>query len=279
VVDESLMVNTNGIHMHATTTGQGPVILLLHGFPDTHIVWRKQVPVLASAGFRVIAPDLRGYGRTDAPPHVLDYTLDKVRADVLGLLDALKIDKVHMVGHDWGSLIGWQLASMLPTRIDRFVALSTGHPMAIARAGILQHLRLSYVPMFCMPGIAEYTLRAADWFAMRQFTSEPGQADFWKRDLDPPGRLTAALNYYRANLKLALPQSYPRVKVPVMGIWSDRDPALGEKQMRDSAHYVDGEFRFERIRDADHWLQLTAHDKVNTLLLDFLGAKKPQSTF
>jgi pimeloyl-ACP methyl ester carboxylesterase len=279
VIDESLMVDANGIRMHATTTGQGPVILLLHGFPDTHIVWRKQVPVLASAGFRVLAPDLRGYGRTDAPPHVLDYTLDKVRADILGLLDALRIDKVHLVGHDWGGLVGWQLAAMVPQRIERFVALSTGHPMAIARAGFLQHLRMSYVLGFIMPGIAEHMLRAGDWFALRQFTGEPGQAEFWKRDLDPPGRLTAALNYYRANLKLALPQSYPRVKVPVMGIWSDRDPALGEKQMRDSAHYVEGEFRFERIHDTDHWLQLTASDRVNALLLDFFGAKKPQGAF
>ncbi len=279
MVDESLMVNANGIHIHATTTGQGPVILLLHGFPDTHIVWRKQVPVLASAGFRVLAPDLRGYGRTDAPPHVLDYTLDQLRADVLGLLDALNIDKVHLVGHDWGGILGWQLAAMAPTRIERFVAMSTGHPSAIAHAGVLQRLRMSYIPYFCMPGIAEHTLRAADWFALRQFTSEPGQAEFWKRDLDPPGRLTAALNYYRANIKLALPQSLPRIKVPVMGIWSERDPALGEKQMRDSAHYVDGEFRFERIRDADHWLQLTAHERVNTLLLDFFAVRKPQSSF
>jgi pimeloyl-ACP methyl ester carboxylesterase len=273
------MVDVNGIRLHATTTGQGPVILLLHGFPDTHIVWRKQVPVLASAGFRVIAPDLRGYGRSDAPEHVLDYSLDKVRADVIGLLDALKIDKVHLVGHDWGALLGWQLVSMVPQRIDHFVALSTGHPKAIAHAGLLQSLRLAYVPMFCMPGIAEGILKAADWFALRQFTSEPGQFEYWKRELGAPGRLTAALNYYRANLKLALPQSYPRVKVPVMGIWSDRDPALGEKQMRDSAHYVDGEFRFERIHDADHWLQLTAHERVNALLLDFFGAKKPQSSF
>jgi pimeloyl-ACP methyl ester carboxylesterase len=283
VIDESIMVDANGIRLHATTTGQGPVILLLHGFPDTHLVWRKQVPVLASAGFRVIAPDLRGYGRSDAPPHVMDYTLDKLRADVIGLLDALHIDKVYLVGHDWGGIIGWQLAAMAPQRIERFVAMSTGHPTAIARAGIFQHLRMSYIPMFCMPGIAEHTLRAADWFALRQFTSEPGQAEFWKRDLSPPGRLTAALNYYRANIKLALPQpsasAHARIKLPVMGIWSDRDPALGEKQMRDSAHYVDGEFRFERIRDADHWLQLTAHERVNTLLLDFFAAKKPQSSF
>ncbi len=276
MIDESLMLDVNGIRMHATTTGQGPTVLLLHGFPDTHIVWRKQVGVLAAAGFRVLAPDLRGYGRTDAPGGIMDYTLEKLRADVLGLLDALKIDKVSLVGHDWGALIGWQLAALAPQRIERFVALSVGHPTAIARSGLLQHLRMTYVFGFILPGIAERTLRAGDWFMMRQFTGEPGQADHWKRDLSPPGRLTAALNYYRANLGLGLPHAHlqtpPRVKVPVMGIWSDHDPALGEKQMRNSAHYVDGEFRFERIRDADHWLQLTAHEQVNRLLLEFLGS-------
>jgi len=271
VIDESLMLDANGIRLHTTTTGQGPTVLLLHGFPDTHIVWRKQVGVLAAAGYRVLAPDLRGYGRSDAPGGVHDYTLEKLRGDVLGLLDALHIEKVSLVGHDWGGIIGWQLAALAPQRIERFVALSTGHPSAIARAGILQRLRMTYVLGFILPGIAEHTLRAGDWFMMRQFTGEPGQADHWKRDLSAPGRLSAALNYYRANLGLALPHGYPRVRVPVMGIWSDRDPALGEKQMRDSAHYVDAEFRFERIHDADHWVQLTAYERVNRLLLDFLG--------
>jgi pimeloyl-ACP methyl ester carboxylesterase len=263
------MLDVNGIRIHMTMTGQGPSVLLLHGFPDTHIVWRKQVPALAAAGFRVLAPDLRGYGRSDAPGGVFDYTLDKLRGDVLGLLDALHIDKVFLVGHDWGGVIGWQIAALAPERVHRYVAMSTGHPYALAHAGILQHLRLTYMLGFMVPGLAEHTLRAADWFLMRQFTDEPGQADHWKRDLSPPGRLTAALNYYRANVSLVLPRGRPHVKVPVMGLWSDRDPALGEKQMRDSAHYVDGEFRFEHIRGADHWLQLTAADEVNRRLIQF----------
>jgi pimeloyl-ACP methyl ester carboxylesterase len=263
------MLDVNGIRIHTTMTGQGPSVLLLHGFPDTHIVWRKQVPALAAAGFRVLAPDLRGYGRSDAPGGVFDYTLDKLRGDVLGLLDALHIDKVFLVGHDWGGVIGWQIAALAPERVHRYAAMSTGHPYALAHAGILQHLRLTYMLGFMVPGLAEHTLRAADWFLMRQFTDEPGQADHWKRDLSPPGRLTAALNYYRANVSLVLPRGRPHVKVPVMGLWSDRDPALGEKQMRDSVHYVDGEFRFEHIHGADHWLQLTAADEVNRLLIQF----------
>jgi len=256
--------------MHTTTTGQGPAVLLLHGFPDTHVVWRKQVPALAAAGYRVLAPDLRGYGRTDAPGGVFDYTMDKLVGDVLGLLDALHIDKVFLVGHDWGGVIGWQVAALAPQRVHRYVAMSTGHPQAIARAGLMQHLRMTYILGFILPGVAEHTLRAGDWFMMRQFTDEPGQADHWKRDLSPPGRLTAALNYYRANLNMMLPHGKRQVHVPVMGLWSDRDPALGEKQMRDSAHYVDGEFRFEHIHGADHWLQLTAADEVNRRLLRFL---------
>jgi len=269
VIDESLMLDVNGIRIHTTMTGQGPSVLLLHGFPDTHIVWRKQIPALAAAGFRVLAADLRGYGRSDAPGGVFDYTMDKLRGDVLGLLDALHIDKVFLAGHDWGGIVGWQVAALAPERVHRYVALSVGHPHAIAHAGILQRLRMTYILGFMVPGLAEHTLRAADWFLMRQFTDEPGQAELWKRDLSPPGRLTAALNYYRANVSLALPRAQRHVKVPVMGLWSDRDPALGEKQMRDSAHYVDGEFRFEHIRGADHWLQLTAADEVNRLLIQF----------
>ena len=269
MIDESLMLDVNGIRIHTTMTGQGPSVLLLHGFPDTHIVWRKQIPALAAAGFRVLAPDLRGFGRSDAPGGVFDYTLDKLRGDVLGLLDVLHIDKVFLVGHDWGGMIGWQIAALAPERVHRYVTLSVGHPYAIAHAGILQRLRMTYILAFMVPGLAEHTLRAADWFIMRQFTDEPGQADHWKRDLSPPGRLTAALNYFRANASLALPRAQRHVKVPVMGLWSDRDPALGEKQMRDSAHYVDGEFRFEHIHGADHWLQLTAADEVNRLLIQF----------
>ena len=275
MTEESLMLDVNGIRMHVTSTGQGPAVLMLHGFPDTHRVWRKQVDVLAAAGYRVLAPDLRGYGGTDAPRAVHDYTLDKVRADVLGLLDALAIPKVILIGHDWGGIVGWQIAALAPHRVDRFVALSTGHPTAIARAGLMQRLRMTYILGFMLPGIAERTLQAGDWFMLRRFTDEPGQVDEWKRELARPGRLTAAFNYYRANVNLSFPHSYPRVAVPVMGLWSDRDPALGERQMADSAHYVSGEFRFERIRDADHWLQLTAAERVNRLLLDFVVSRVP----
>jgi pimeloyl-ACP methyl ester carboxylesterase len=280
VTEESQFLQVNGIRMHVVSAGQGPPILLLHGFPDTHDVWRKQVGVLAAAGFRVIAPDLRGYGQTEAPPHVHDYAMKLLCADVLALLDALGIDKVRLVGHDWGAAIGWQLSTHAPERIERFVALSVGHPAALAHAGLGQQLRLSYVIGFLMPGLAEHTLKFSNWLFVRKFTRDRTQIGYWRRSLRPPGRLTAALNYYRANILLGLSRHRPAdagrvpvaVQVPVMGVWSDGDLMLGERQMRESERFVQGGFRFERIDGADHWLQLTAPDKLNALLLDYFGS-------
>jgi pimeloyl-ACP methyl ester carboxylesterase len=271
VIEESSLIAVNGLHMHVVTAGQGPPVLLLHGFPDTHAVWRKQMMPLADAGFRVIAPDLRGYGKTDAPSPVEAYALSHLRNDVLALLDALGIDKARVIGHDWGAIIGWSLCTHAPARVERFVALSSGHPAALARAGLVQRLRMSYVLGFVVPGLAEHALKAGNWFFVRKFTRDRIQIGHWRRHLRPPGRLTAALNYYRANMKLGLAEEWPAVEVPVMGVWSDGDPVLGEQQMHDSARYVSARFRYERIDGADHWLQLTGADRLNPLLLAYLG--------
>jgi pimeloyl-ACP methyl ester carboxylesterase len=267
-------VAVNGLRMYVAIAGEGPPVLLLHGFPDTHTVWRKQVGALVGAGFRVIAPDLRGYGKTDAPGPVAAYAIEQLRGDVVALLDALGVDKVRLVGHDWGAVVGWQVCMHAPQRVERFVALSVGHPQAFARAGLGQRLRSFYMAVFQLRGVAERLLRAGDWFVLRRFTSDPTQPGYWRRELALPGRLTAALNYYRANLKLGLPRQYPPVTVPVLGIWSSGDVALTEAQMKDSARHVAGPFRYERIEGADHWLQLTAADRVNALLLEFFSSQR-----
>ncbi len=272
------IVSVNGLRMHVRSAGEGPAVLLMHGFPDTHVVWRKQVGPLVRAGYRVIAPDLRGYGQSDAPEAVSAYRIEHICADMLALLDVLGIERARVVGHDWGALAGWLLCVEAPERVEQYVALSVGHPAALARAGIQQHLRSSYMLWFMTPVLAEKALMAGDFYAMQHFTSERSQVMHWRRDLREPGRMTAALNYYRANVPrgLALGGKVDQVTVPVMGIWSDRDPALTEAQMRDSARYVTAAFRYERIEGADHWLQLTAADRVNALLLDFF-ASLPQS--
>lgn len=267
---ESRFARVNGLNMHFTSSGAGRPVLLLHGFPDTHAIWRHQIPALAAAGLQVIAPDLRGYGQTDVPSATAAYSINFLADDVLRLMDALGIEKASLVGHDWGGLIGWHLAMHAPDRFERYVALSTGHPAAIAGAGIAQYLRFWYVLVFRTPVLAEQLLRANDWFLLRQMIGDREQQEIWRVPLEPPGRLTAALDYYRANFKTTAPRRWKPVGIPVMGVWSDGDPALGEKQMADSTRHCRAGFRFEQLNGADHWMQLSATARLNALLVDFL---------
>ena len=270
--ETSQILSVNGLRMHVMSAGEGPAVLLMHGFPDTHLVWRKQVGALVNAGYRVIVPDMRGYGQTDAPTAVSAYRTRYLCEDMLALLDLMGVPKARLVGHDWGALIGWLLCMRAPERIEQYVALSVGHPAAFARAGIMQRLRSSYMLWFMLPLLAETSLSFNDFHALRKFTSEPTQHDVWRRSLREPGRLTAALNYYRSNVPRMMLPSGKADPVPVMGVWSSRDAALTEEQMRDSAQFVQSSFRYERVDGADHWLQLTAADRVNALLLDFFGS-------
>lgn len=267
---ESHFVDVHGLRMHYVSAGEGPAVILMHGFPDTHELWRFQIPALVAAGFRVIAPDMRGYGKTDAPHSIGAYAIEFLCCDILGLMDSLDLEKAALVGHDWGGAVGWQLCMNAPQRFERFVALSTGHPAAIANAGLVQQMRLSYILGFLMPVVAEYAIRANDWFFLRQVAPSPDQMALWRAALEPEGRLTAALNYYRANLKLGRPHHWRPVEVPVMGVWSDHDPALGEKQMLDTRHHCRAGFRYERLSGVGHWMQLSATDRLNALLVDFL---------
>ena len=276
----SLFLTVNGLRMHVRSAGQGPAVVLLHGFPDNHMVWRKQIAPLVAAGFRVLAPDLRGCGDSDMPRAVAAYQLQHLCADVLAMLDQLGIDKARVVGHDWGAGVGWMLCMTAPQRVAQYVALSVGHPAAFARAGFLQYLRSSYMMWFLLPGLAEKSLSAGDFYAMHRFTTDRTQVRYWMKSLREPGRLTAALNYYRANVPRALVFGVKPalVQVPVMGVWSSGDAALGEAQMRDSSAYVAQSFRYERIEGADHWLQVTAAERVNALQLDFFAAASPSSS-
>ncbi|HXX83279.1 MAG TPA: alpha/beta fold hydrolase [Casimicrobiaceae bacterium] len=260
----------NGIELNVAVEGDGPPLLLVHGFPDDHTVWRKQIPALVAAGYRVIAPDTRGCGDSDAPVGTRHYTIDLLVSDLVALLDTLRIDKVRLVAHDWGAGIAWALAMRHPERVDRYAALSVGHLSAYAHAGLEQKLKGWYILFLQLRGFAEWLLRLGDWWLFRAVTRYREEAPHWIESLSRPGRLTAAINYYRANIGMILPRKLPHVTVPVMGVWSSGDAFLAESQMVESKRYVNALFRYERIEGANHWLQLTAPDRVNALLLDFL---------
>jgi pimeloyl-ACP methyl ester carboxylesterase len=265
-------VDVNGVGIEYQITGEGQPVVLLHGFPDSGRLWRHQVPALAGAGFQVVVPDLRGYGRSDKPEPVEAYALSLLAGDVLAILADLGIAKAHIVGHDWGAALAWGLASLAPGSVDHLVALSVGHPATFRRTS-QQREKSWYMLLFQFPGIAERWLTDDNWANFRTWAGHP-DADQVIAELEAGGSVTPGLNWYRANVPpeswLRPPLNLPPVHAPTMGVWSTGDPALTEIQMTDSAENVAGPWQYERLDGPGHWLQLDAPDQVNALLLDFL---------
>ncbi|MFI5317863.1 MAG: alpha/beta fold hydrolase [Myxococcota bacterium] len=273
------VVEVNGVRLHVHERGpsSGAPVLLLHGFPDSSSLWRQQVPALVGAGYRVIAPDLRGFGSSDRPPGVDAYAIPTLIGDAAGLLDALGVPRAHVVCHDWGAALGWGLAMFLPDRVERLVALSVGHFGSFFETNLEQREKSWYMLFFQYEGIAEDALRAGDWKLFRAWTRNHSELPSWIADLSRPGALTAALNWYRANVNPARPglegMEFPPVKAPTLGVWSNGDAYLTESQMIESKRFVTGAWRYERVENASHWLQLDQPERVNALLLDWLGRK------
>jgi len=269
-----MRVDVAGVGIEYEVTGDGPPLVLLHGFPDSGRLWRHQVPALAEAGFKVIVPDLRGYGRSDKPPEVAAYTMDLLVGDVLAVMDAVGAERAHVVGHDWGAGVAWAIASVAGERVDHLVALSVGHPATFLADGFEQQEKSWYMLLFQFAGIAEQWLSADGWANLRACFGHP-DADATTAELEAGGSLTPGLNYYRANvppeLFLQSGLELPPVQAPTMGIWSSGDPALTEGQMTRSATNVAGPWRYERLDGAGHWMQLESPGEVNQLLIDFLG--------
>ncbi|CAL9576545.1 alpha/beta fold hydrolase [Streptomyces sp. enrichment culture] len=256
--------------------GTGPAVLLVHGFPDTHDCWRLQVPALNVAGYRTIVPDLRGFGGSDRPADTAAYAPARSAADLLALLDRLGVGRAHLVGHDWGSGIVQGLAMAVPDRVASLSLLSVGHVGALDAAGWEQRSRSWYMLLFQFEGIAEEWLLRDGAARLREFLAEHPDADEAVARLSEPGALTAALAVYRAGLPPkalfgpAVP--LPSLPGPVLGMWSTGDRFLTEQAMTGTEKYVDGSWRYERVEDAGHWLQLDAAERVNATLLDFLAA-------
>jgi pimeloyl-ACP methyl ester carboxylesterase len=271
-----MRIKANGLSFQVIAEGDGPAVLLLHGFPDSSYLWRHQIPALTRAGYRVIAPDLRGFGESERPEGVEAYAMPVLISDVVGILDALDVERVTVAGHDWGAALGWALAAVVPDRVERLIALTVGHPSGLFADPIGQRQRSWYVLFFLFPGVAEKALPRDGWAFFRFFLRGEGDLDRYITDLARPGALTAGLNWYRANISPEAfgqtnPMPFPPVSCPVMGIWASRDLALGEAQMLASVNYVTGPWRYERL-DVGHWIPLKAPDQLNQLLTEFIPA-------
>jgi pimeloyl-ACP methyl ester carboxylesterase len=265
------LIEANGISLYVEDHGSGVPVVLLHGWPDSARLWRHQVPVLAAAGFRVITPDMRGFGRSGRPDEVAAYGLRNVIADVTAVLDQLGVDTAHVVGHDWGAAVAWLMAILCPDRVRTLTVISVPHPLAPQT--VRQYEMAWYQLFFQFAAVAEATISHDGWAWLRLFTRGDGDFEQWVADLSRPGALTASLNWYRANLAPRMPGPRPAlapVTAPTMAIWSSRDHYLDGERVKNSAAFVKGPWRYEEIPDASHWIPLDAPDRLNELLLDWL---------
>jgi pimeloyl-ACP methyl ester carboxylesterase len=274
-------IDVGDVRLAIREEGDGAPVVLLHGFPELSHSWRHQLPPLAAAGYHAIAPDLRGYGDSDAPPEVADYALPALVGDIHGLIRALGHDSAHVVGHDWGGSIAWVLASRAPHAVRSLTILNSPHPVASAEARQIpeQQQKSWYMLLFQFAGIAEQWLANDDFANLRRFVFDTAApAAFPPEDravfcdaLARPGRLTAALNYYRANIPpenwLKPPPDLPPVEVPTTIIWAEADAYMSPILLERSVAKVAGRLRVERLPGVSHWAQQEAPEAVTRAIV------------
>ncbi|WP_027460110.1 alpha/beta fold hydrolase [Deinococcus murrayi] len=272
-------VVTNGVRLHVVETGpeDGPPILLLHGFPEYWEAWTRQLGPLARAGFRVFAPDLRGYNLSEKPLGTDAYRVSLLQADVAGLIRALGYERAHVVGHDWGGIIAWALALRQPQVIERLVILNAPHPAAYRRAlrTPAQWGRSWYVLYFQLPWLPERTLRRFGRWALRGANPQaylPAERRRYEEAWARPGAATAMLNYYRAMTLRGSGGSVPPLRVPTLVLWGERDAALLPELAQGLEEWVPG-VRVVRFARASHWVMRDETIRVNNHLMEFLSGR------
>jgi pimeloyl-ACP methyl ester carboxylesterase len=264
----------------AAGPSDGPLVLLLHGFPESSYEWRHQLPALAEAGYRAVAPDQRGYSPRARPEGADAYHVDHLVADVLAVADHLGGGPFHLVAHDWGAVVGWMLAGRHPDRLLTFTSLSTPHPSALAEAiwspGGDQAARSAYVQFFRLPEVPERVLLAGECAGLRAILANTGfvhraAVDEYVRLLCDPAALTAVLNWYRAADLAGLAELGP-ITTPTLYVWSTCDPALGREAAEDTASRVQAPYQFVVLDGVSHWIPEDVPEDLNPLLLEHLSS-------
>lgn len=283
-------IDVGGVELHCVEAGSGPLVVLLHGFPEFWYSWRHQIPALVHAGYRVVAPDMRGYNLSDRPARVRAYSGERLAGDVKGLIEALGERRAHVVGHDWGAVVAYYVATWHPGTVDHLAILNVPHPRRMLEGmRSFKQLRKSwYIFFFQIPGLAERLLPRDDYSFLKRALRSGSEGAFSDADLERyveawsrPGALRAGINYYRAafrqNPKGALGRLRP-IAAPTLVIWGTGDVALG-RELADPGPELVPDRRVEYLEGITHWTQVHAPERVNELLTEFLpepeGTRKP----
>jgi pimeloyl-ACP methyl ester carboxylesterase len=257
----------------------GELVLLLHGFPQTSVSWRDQIEALAATGYRAVAPDQRGYSPGARPSEIAAYAMPELVGDVLGFADTLGAERFHLVGHDWGGAVAWQVAGRHSERLHSLTAVSTPHPEALGRAyrgelGGDQVQRSGYMAFFREPDSQDRMLENAAAVLRLLFATSgmpEGRERPYIQALGTPEALGAALNWYRA-ASVADSDGLGPITTPTLYAWSTDDVALGREAAEATAGCVEGPYRFEVLEGVGHWVAEQAPDRLNELLLDHISS-------
>lgn len=271
------------IRLHIVLAGppDGKPVLLLHGFPEFWYGWRAQIMALAAKGYRVIAPDQRGYNLSSAPKDIESYSLEHLSQDVVSILDHFGIEKVFLVGHDWGAAVAWAVAMRFPERVEKMAILNVPHPavlMRTLRTSPRQMLKSWYIGFFQIPGLADWLMSRNNFAGMIGMLKKSGQpGTFSAKDLDEyrkayanSGGLTGMINWYRALFKSrSSTRRKAKIELPVLILWGKQDLALGAEMAEASLEYCEnGELVF--FENATHWVQHDEAEAVTKNLIAFL---------
>lgn len=273
-------VRANGLRFHvAQIETDAPLILFLHGFPECWHSWRNQMRAAASAHYRVWAPDLRGYNLSDKPRGVDAYHLNVLALDVAEWLDAAKVEKAIVVGHDWGGLIAWRFAMDYPERVSKLMILNAPHP-ARWHAGFFmpqQWLHSWYILAFQLPRLPEKfiarnarrTAEGIRWSAIRKDAFTDADIEIYAQAIAQPDAMRAAIDYYRALVRWGFWLPVKRIDVPTLMLWGENDIALTKPLTYHTEKWV-SDFRIQYIPNCGHWVQNEAAEQVNRALLEFI---------
>jgi epoxide hydrolase 4 len=272
------------VRLHYVEAGEGPLIVLLHGFPEFWYGWRLQIKPLAAAGFRVVAPDLRGYNLSSKPAGVAAYDTGPLVADIRGLIHERGAQSALLVGHDWGGTVAWATAMNDPEVVERLAILNAAHPRKLLQG--LHHpgqLRKSwYFFFFQLPGVPESVVHANHWHFFRNFVDDaspaytPEEMDRYVEAWSQPGAAAGMINYYRASVRQKNPEAQLRpISAPTLVIWGQRDRYLGPELAEPDHDDVPNLDRVERLPDASHWVHHDEPERVTQLLIDFFAPARP----
>lgn len=271
----------NEVNYHVGEQGSGDkIVLLLHGMPDTSSTWDYQVPALVEAGYRVIVPDMLGYGETEKPAEAGRYALENILGDMLALLDTLGPKQVDLIGHDWGAVTSWELVLNFPERFRRHVALSVGNTDLVMTMESISQVSSSWYMYLNTEEATPQLYAANDGAFFKRFIipTHPDIDEVWSR-VKAPEAMLGMLNWDRGNpmaaayLAMATSTAAPRkCTVPTLGMWSTGDTYLWESQVKDSGTLMAAPWRYLKVDNASHWLMLDQPQQVNTAILEWLSA-------